>query len=71
MRVVEYRHIKPMYAFCRGCGAILEFPAREAKMSYSRVAHGFQGDGNDYYINCPVCGRAIFDGEWKSSVAEC
>ena len=71
MKVIVYGHIKPMYAKCHGCGATLEFPSREAKPSHSRVSHGFQGDGHDYYINCPMCGRAIFDKEWEASKDEC
>lgn len=71
MRVVEYKHIKPMYAFCRGCGAILEFAAMEASMSYTRMQKGPQGNGMDYYINCPCCHRKIYDNEWKASAEEC
>ena len=71
MRVVQFGHIKPMYAFCRGCGAILEFAAMEAKMSNKRIQLGLQGNGRDYYINCPCCHRVIFDEDWKASAEEC
>lgn len=71
MRVVEYRHIKPKYAFCTGCGAILEFTKAESRMSNIALSKGLQNNGKDYVITCPCCGRAIYDKDWKDSVEEC
>lgn len=71
MRVYEYGHIKPRYAFCTGCGAILEFDKTDLKMSNMHISKGAQYNGKDYVINCPVCGRAIYDGQFKDSPDEC
>jgi hypothetical protein len=71
MRVVEYGHIKPFYAFCHGCGAILEFSKTEARMSNISLQRGPQRDGKDYVVYCPVCRRAIYEKEWKETVEEC
>ena len=71
MRVVEYGHIKPRYAFCHGCGAILEFTKVDMKMSNIHLAKGPQNAGKDYVVNCPVCGRAIYDGQFKDTPEEC
>lgn len=71
MRVVEYRHIKPKYAFCTGCGTILEFTKAESRMSIITLSKGLQNNGKDYSITCPCCGRAIYDKDWKDSVEEC
>lgn len=71
MRVVEYGHIKPRYAFCNGCGAILEFNKTDMKMSNMHLAKGPQHNGKDYCVNCPICGRAIYDGMFKDSAEEC
>ena len=71
MKVYEYGHIKPMYAFCSGCGAILEFVKRDAKMSNMCLAKGPQCNGKDYVVICPVCGRAIYEHSWKTFAEEC
>ena len=71
MKVYEYGHIKPMYAFCSGCDAILEFSSRESKATNRCIAYGPQDEGKDRYINCPVCGRVIFDGSFKASPDDC
>ncbi len=71
MRVYKYGHIKPLYAFCRGCGAILEFNSRDSRMTNRCIAHGPEDVGRDRYVNCPVCGRTIFDGAFKASPDEC
>lgn len=71
VKVLEYGHIKPLYAFCRGCGAVLEFSSHETKMTNRCLANGPQDNGRDRFINCPVCGRVIFDGEFKASKDEC
>ena len=71
MRVVEYRHIKPKYAFCTGCGAILEFYKSDTRMSNIRAIRGVQNNGKDYLIHCPCCGRGIYDKDWKDSVEDC
>ena len=71
MRVIEYKHIKPKYAFCRGCGAILEFTAAESSTSKLALQKGLQNKGEDYFVRCPACSRVISDGEWKDSVDEC
>lgn len=65
MKVYEYGHIKPMYAFCSGCGAILEFNSRETKKTNRCI------EGKYHYINCPICGRVIFDGNFKASPEDC
>lgn len=65
MKVIEYGHIEPIRARCRGCGALLEFIEREAR--------SFRGE---LYVNCPMCGRAerfemIYrDDEWQYQDAE-
>lgn len=71
MRVYEYGHIKPMYAFCSGCGAILEFNKSDQKVSNTALHKGFQNDGKDWVIKCPVCTRAIYDRDFKESPDEC
>ena len=71
MRVVKYGHIKPSYAFCRGCGAILEFTKSDSEMSFMNIRNGPQGEGKDYVVKCPICSRAVYDGEWKDSPEEC
>lgn len=71
MRVLEYGHIKPRYAFCPGCGAILEFNKSDMRVSITALHKGFQNDGKDYVVNCPVCGRAIYDANFKDSPEEC
>ena len=71
MRVVEYRHIKPKYAFCHGCGAILEFATANSSMAKLTLQKGPQNKGKDYFVRCPACSRVIYDGEWKDSVDEC
>lgn len=71
MRVYSYGHIKPLYAFCRGCGAILEFSSKESKVSRYCLANGPQDDGRDYFIMCPVCSRVIYDRDFKASPDEC
>lgn len=71
MKVYEYGHIKPMYAFCSGCGAILEFVRQDAKMSNMCLAKGPQNNGKDYVITCPVCGRAVYEQSWKATAEEC
>ena len=71
MKVIEYGHIKPLYAFCSGCGSILEFTARESKMSNLHISKGPQDNGKDYFIVCPVCGRVIFDKDYKATLEEC
>lgn len=68
MKVLGYGHIKPFYAFCTGCAATLEFPRREARISKLALAKGFQNDGKDYYIVCPVCGKFIYEQAWKDQV---
>jgi uncharacterized protein with PIN domain len=70
MKVLEYGHIKPMYTLCTGCGATLEFVQRDAKMHKVCLANGPQHDGRDHYINCPVCGKVIFEHSWAKSVEE-
>jgi len=65
MKVLSYCHIKPLFAFCTGCGATLEFVRREAKMSKIHLVNGTQNDGKDYYIICPVCGKIIYENTWK------
>ena len=71
MRVVEYRHIKPKYAFCPGCGAILEFNNSDMTMSIITMSKGLQNNGRDYVVKCPCCGRDIYDRDWKDSVEDC
>ena len=71
MRVYKYGHIAPRYAFCNGCGAILEFTKVDLKMSNMHLAKGPQNDGKDYVVNCPVCGRAIYDSQFKDTPDEC
>lgn len=68
MKVCSYGHIKPMYAFCASCGAILEFASHESRATDLCIAKGPQNDGRDRFVKCPVCGRKIFDGEFKASV---
>jgi len=68
MKVLSYCHIKPLFAFCTGCGATLEFVRREAKMSKIHLVNGTQNDGKDYYIICPVCGKIIYENTWKNQV---
>jgi uncharacterized protein with PIN domain len=60
-----------MYAFCRGCGAVLEFTTREAKLTNISLQKGLQNNGKDYLVHCPVCGRAIWNNEWKKSADLC
>ena len=71
MRVYQYGHIKPLYAFCTGCGAILEFDKQEQCLSSIAVHKGLQHGGKDYVIKCPVCSRAIYDRDFKASPNEC
>jgi hypothetical protein len=40
-------------------------------MSNIALSRGLQNNGKDYVINCPCCGRATYDGDWKKSVEEC
>lgn len=71
MRVIEYGHIKPAFAFCSGCGAIIEFERKEARMSNIAMQKGRQHDGKDSLVNCPICGKAIYEKDWKESVEDC
>jgi hypothetical protein len=71
MRVYEYGHIKPMYAFCPGCGAILEFNKSDQRLSNIALHKGLQNDGKDWVIKCPVCMRAIYDCDFKESPDDC
>jgi predicted nucleic acid-binding Zn-ribbon protein len=71
MRVVKYGHIKPMYAFCPGCGAILEFDKSDQRLSIVALHKGLQNDGKDWLIKCPVCTRTIYDGNFKDTAEEC
>jgi hypothetical protein len=71
MRVREYGHIKPMYAFCSGCGAILEFDKSDQRLSIVALHKGLQNDGKDWLIKCPVCTRTIYDCDFKESPDEC
>lgn len=68
MKVLSYRHIKPLFAFCTGCGATLEFVRKEASMSKIHLARGPQNDGKDYFVTCPVCGKIIYENAWKNQV---
>ena len=52
MEVVSYGHIKPRQAFCSGCGATLRYLPKDIKTKPSRPDRP--------YVNCPVCGKAIF-----------
>lgn len=70
MKVVEYGYILPFYAFCTGCGAVLEFTKRDAKMSNICLAKGPRNDGRDYMVACPVCGRILYEHSWKTSKEE-
>jgi uncharacterized protein with PIN domain len=70
MKVLDYGFIKPMYTVCVGCGATLEFVQRETKMNKVCLASGPQNDGRDRYINCPICGKVIFEHSWAKSVEE-
>ena len=71
MRVIEYKHIKPKYAFCTGCGAILEFNKTDYKMSNISLSKGIQGNGKDYLVHCPVCSRSIYEESFKDTIGEC
>ena len=71
MRVVEYGHIKPRYAFCTGCGAILEFNKTDQRLTNMALHHGIVNDGKDWMIICPVCTRVIYDCDFKDSPDEC
>lgn len=71
MKVYSYGHIKPMYAFCSGCGAVLEFNKSDQRLSNIALHKGFQNDGKDWVIKCPVCTRAIYDRDFKESPDEC
>ena len=71
MKVVKYGHILPRYAFCTGCGAILEFTQADMQMSTLHISKGVQNNGKDYVVHCPICGRAIYDGQFKDSAEEC
>jgi uncharacterized protein with PIN domain len=71
VKVFKYGHIKPAYAFCVGCGAVLEFERKEGKMSKIALQKGRQHDGKDCFVNCPVCGRAIYEKDWEESVDNC
>jgi hypothetical protein len=71
MRVYSYGHIKPMYVFCRGCGAVLEFNSREVRLTNYCIAHGAQDDGKDYFIKCPVCSYTLYDKDFKATPDEC
>ena len=71
MKVYEYGHIKPMYAFCTGCSAVLEFDKSDQRVSNVALQKGLQHDGKDYVIKCPVCSRAIYDRDFKASPNEC
>lgn len=63
MKVLDYGHVNPHYAHCRLCGATLEFDMRDAVTSYKCDANGpIYGK----YVNCPVCGVAIYDYEWRT-----
>ena len=71
MRVIEYGHIKPKYVFCHGCGAIFEVTPADQCVSNRSLQKGLQNDGKDYIVNCHVCGRAIYDGQFKDTSEEC
>lgn len=71
MVVVKYGHIKPMYAFCAGCGAILEFNKSDQRMSNKTLQNGLQNNGKDFFITCPVCSRVIYELDFKESQQEC
>ena len=71
MRVVEYGHIKPRYAFCAGCGAILEFNKTDQRLTNMALHHGLANDGKDWMITCPVCTRVIYDRDFKDTPEEC
>lgn len=71
MRVVEYKHIKPKYAFCAGCGAILEFNKADQRLTNMALHHGLSNNGKDWMVTCPVCMRAIYDRDFKESPDEC
>lgn len=70
MKVIEYGHIKPLYAKCNGCGAILEFVKKDTRMSNMHLARGPQHDGRDYIVNCPVCGRAIYEMDFYDTLSD-
>lgn len=57
MKVIKYGHIKPRTAFCRGCGAELEFTVADAH--FFRKVLG---------TNCPVCRRFIPESQWDEKV---
>lgn len=62
MKVLDYGHINPHYARCSLCRATLEFDLRDVIKSNKCDANG---PSYDRYVNCPVCGVAIHEYEWR------
>ena len=71
MKVYQYGHIKPQYAFCSGCGAILEFVEKDIHMSRKCLTRGPQHDGTDCYVMCPICGKIIYEKYFRDSPEAC
>lgn len=71
MKIIKYGHIKPIYAFCRGCGAILEFTKADTKISNIALSKGLQNEGKDFIVICPCCRRAIYDEQFEDSPENC
>ncbi len=64
MKVLDYGHINPHYAHCSLCRAVLEFDMRDAIKSNRCDA---SGPSYEKYVNCPVCGAAIYEYEWRKN----
>jgi predicted nucleic acid-binding Zn ribbon protein len=62
MKILDYGHINPHYAHCSLCGATLEFDMRDVIKSNKCDACG---PSYDRWVNCPVCGVAIYEHEWR------
>ena len=71
MKVYQYGHIKPQYAFCSGCGAILEFVESDIHMSKKCLTRGPQHDGTDRYVMCPCCLKAVYEKYFRDSPEAC
>ena len=53
MKIVKYGKVEPRLCECNGCHAQLEYSPYDVKKhpKYHR---------KDYYVICPICGKAIF-----------
>lgn len=67
MKVLDYGHVNPHYAKCDKCRATLEFDMRDAIKSNECDANG---PTYARYVNCPVCGAAIYEYSWRKCVED-